>query len=73
MTLEQYDKLLASQHNTCATCLSDDPGSGRNWRIDHCHKTKKVRGLLCHKCNVALGLVNDNTVTLERMIKYLRR
>ena len=39
--------------------------------IDHDHKTNKVRGVLCHNCNTALGLVGDNIDTLSSMITYL--
>ena len=40
--------------------------------VDHNHKTNKVRGLLCHNCNRALGLLQDNTETLENAINYLK-
>jgi hypothetical protein len=41
--------------------------------IDHCHSTGKVRGLLCHNCNRALGLFQDNITMLNDAIKYLER
>ena len=40
---------------------------------DHCHKTKKFRGWLCRKCNLVLGLVDDNPETLSKLIKFLKR
>ena len=40
--------------------------------IDHCHNTGKVRGILCHNCNVSLGLIKDNTQILLNMISYLK-
>jgi len=40
--------------------------------IDHCHSTNKIRGVLCNNCNTALGLVGDNTQTLQSMIEYLQ-
>ena len=40
--------------------------------VDHCHQTKTIRGLLCHKCNIALGHMNDNPEQLERAATYLR-
>lgn len=39
--------------------------------IDYCHKTNKIRGLLCSNCNTALGLVKDSKDILGKMIKYL--
>ena len=73
MSLDQYDALLKAQNNCCATCKSSEPG-GRSkiyFHVDHCHKTGKVRGLLCSACNQALGLIKDNLDTLKEMIKYV--
>ena len=39
--------------------------------MDHCHKTKKIRGLLCHTCNSGLGMFKDNIEYLKNAIKYL--
>ena len=41
--------------------------------IDHCHKSGKIRGLLCHVCNTFLGAVKDDTRILKKMISYLER
>ena len=49
---------------------------GRNsgpWVIDHCHATKKFRGWLCHKCNRALGHLNDSPELLTRALEYLSK
>ena len=51
----------------CEACGATD----RKLCIDHDHKTNKVRGLLCHNCNTALGLLNDDTSLLSTLIKYL--
>ena len=74
ITQQDYDKMIAEQNNQCAICKTTDPG-GRHksnyFVVDHCHTTGKVRKLLCHNCNTALGLVGDNISTLQTMIEYL--
>jgi hypothetical protein len=76
ITQQDYDMMLAEQNNQCAICETTEPG-GRHtsnyFVVDHCHTTHKVRKLLCHHCNTALGLVGDNISTLEEMIKYLQK
>lgn len=65
-------KILMSQENCCAICRSDNAG-GRwgKWHIDHNHNTGQVRGLLCHYCNVMLGLAEDDVVRLRAAADYL--
>jgi len=65
-----YDMFLASQENKCAICKADSAGA-RNWHIDHCHRTKKVRGLLCHHCNLMLGNARDSWEILSNAMYYL--
>jgi Recombination endonuclease VII len=72
LTPEQYAVMLEQQGHRCAVCRTDDTGSSRGrFFVDHCHSTNAVRGLLCHNCNSALGLLKDNTATLTRAIEYL--
>jgi len=70
---DQYLALLRKQKNRCAICRKrfiDTP----KYRccVDHCHKTKRVRGLLCHRCNVAIGLLDEDPVRIGRIVGYLR-
>ena len=74
MTPEEFTSLLESQENKCAICKTLDPGGRYNkFHVDHCHKTEKIRGLLCHKCNYALGYFQDNSSNLLRAIQYLEQ
>ena len=70
MTIDDYNALLIKQNNVCAICMQVCQ-SGRRLCVDHCHVTGKVRGLLCHKCNVGIGLLNDDKNLLSNAIKYL--
>jgi hypothetical protein len=73
ITQEEHDAMLASQGGECALCGSDSPNSANaSWAVDHCHSTGRVRGILCHPCNTALGLLKDNTDTLLRAVDYLK-
>jgi len=72
LTEADFGAMLEAQGGGCAICGSTDPGNG-SFRIDHDHISNRVRGLLCHKCNVALGLMGDDPDRLEAGAAYLRR
>ena len=73
ITVDDYDKMLAEQSGVCAICSRPERITGRkNLAVDHCHKTKKIRGLLCGHCNTALGKFDDSIHLLEKAIMYLR-
>lgn len=75
MTHLDYLTLLDAQDGFCAGCkkhfslCSTDRGSYLH--VDHDHNTGRVRGLLCGKCNKALGLLNDDPEVLHRLASYL--
>ncbi len=56
----------------CGICKTMTPTS-RGWDVDHCHRTGKKRGILCHKHNLLLGLCDDSIQILENAIAYLRK
>lgn len=69
---EDYLLLVEQQKGKCAICQTKEPkGRNNKFHIDHDHSTGKVRGLLCHHCNVALGSFFDNIQFLKNAIKYL--
>jgi hypothetical protein len=67
LTLKDYRAIVARQGNACAICRRSD----RPLVVDHCHVTKKVRRLLCNKCNVGLGCFNDDSRLLRAAAAYL--
>lgn len=72
ISLEDYNNLFTKQNGCCAICKIDQQALKKKLFVDHCHKTSKVRGLLCHKCNFAIGLLSDSTDLLAVTIKYLQ-
>lgn len=71
MTVEMYNQLLQKQNGGCAICGRKPKTKPLN--VDHCHKTGKIRGLLCPPCNRSLGILGDNEDSLLKVIDYLRK
>jgi hypothetical protein len=70
ITPEDYDAMLTQQNGRCAACRNG-PREGRPLCVDHCHKTKAVRGLLCDSCNVCAGHIESDRYAL--VVEYLTR
>lgn len=72
---EECDRMHLIQDSACKICLRINSmsknGIVKRLSVDHCHSTGKVRGLLCTKCNSALGLIGDDLKILDRMKEYL--
>lgn len=71
ITLDQFKEMFRSQGNNCAICRRDS-SNGKNWHVDHCHETNKIRGILCHPCNLMIGHAGDNVATLLSAVEYLK-
>lgn len=71
LSKEDYEKLVEQADNKCMICGGQN--KSKSLHIDHCHATKKVRGLLCHGCNTALGLFKENIETMLKAIEYLKK
>lgn len=80
ISIKEYNEILKTQDDKCAICnRSQIDNNIHNLTrkptflpVDHCHKTGKIRGLLCGNCNVALGLFQDNPEILLKAITYLK-
>jgi len=73
VTLEEYEIRLQNQDYKCLICESvHDPSSPhKRLYIDHDHVSGKVRGLLCQRCNSALGLLDDSRKLIQKAMEYL--
>lgn len=80
ITLDEKDAMLAAQGGVCACCGTDEP-KGRGWATDHNHACcpgirscgKCIRGVICSRCNMALGQFDDDPEKLRSAIAYLER
>lgn len=70
ITADEYAALMAGG---CHVCGATGHQSGRRLHIDHCHRTGRVRGALCHACNTALGLAGESPGRLRQLAEYLEQ
>ena len=81
LTPERYDEILQAQGGVCLGCGRNPSDSTREFAVDHDHSCcpgkescgECVRGILCGKCNSALGMVDDNIQTLTNLVSYLSK
>ncbi|MEA2717977.1 MAG: hypothetical protein QOI99_2294 [Actinomycetota bacterium] len=70
VTIEQYDELLVSQGGRCAICRRE-PRPDSSLHLDHDHESGQLRGILCFRCNNALGDFDDDASLLHAAVRYL--
>lgn len=70
LTEETFDLLFTGACHICSTVLEKE---SRETYVDHCHTTGKVRGILCHHCNILLGNAKDSVDILEKAKLYLEK
>jgi len=71
ISLEYFNMLNNQQKGLCKICGGPPTSGYLRLSVDHCHKTGKIRGLLCNHCNAMLGYSRDNTIILKAGIQYL--
>lgn len=75
ISLDEYVALKKKQRGVCAICKRNDRFGNRPPRLhlDHSHKNGKVRGLLCHTCNIGIAYFKDNPKRLKSAAAYLMK
>lgn len=74
--LDVYEKMLVAQGGVCLICKEKETRKNKHTgtcrlHVDHCHKTGKVRGLLCQRCNFGIGNFREDSGIMLEAIKYL--
>ena len=77
LTVEDFEAMFEVQGGVCAICGLEDEkkrqdGTSFPLSVDHDHETSQVRGLLCSRCNMALGLFRDSPEVLASALDYIR-
>ena len=72
MSTAEYQKIFNEQKGRCEICRCEVTAQRYGvFKVDHDHKTGKVRGLLCHHCNFGIGMFKDNPELCRSAIDYL--
>lgn len=75
--LAKYQEMLLAQNGVCAICSKPETsvvnGKIKPLAVDHCHNSEKIRGLLCARCNQAVGLFGEDVNALSKAIDYLHK
>lgn len=64
---------LRQQGGCCAICRTSEPRGKGDWHLDHDHRDGRVRGVLCHGCNTALGMLRDDPARARAAADYIDR
>lgn len=72
LSVDEYEQMYKEADGKCQVCGISEQSLNKRLAVDHCHITKKVRGLLCQKCNTALGQLNDNLEIISSLYSYLK-
>lgn len=67
----EYEEMLERQGGGCAICGANESHDKNRLSVDHCHKTNRVRGILCAHCNHAIGKFTDDPARLRKAADYL--
>lgn len=76
INLLQYEEMFEAQNGVCKICEQPETAIDKSTKatkalsVDHCHDTLKIRGLLCHRCNVGIGSLMHNPNLIRKAALY---
>lgn len=73
ITLNKYLSILLLQDNCCKICGLNMDNYSKYFDVDHNHENNQVRGLLCNRCNMGIGLLRDDFNLVKNAIDYLEK
>lgn len=75
ISYEEYLKYVEADNTSCSICdkqlVLHSSDTQETVCLDHCHATGKIRGVLCNRCNIAIGILGDNPEKFKRALTYL--
>lgn len=72
LSVDEYKEMYEEAGGCCQVCGVEESKLNKRLAVDHCHTTGKVRGLLCSKCNTALGQLDDDLNKISALYSYLK-
>jgi hypothetical protein len=73
LTREQWQVIYNKQNGSCAICGKSQDKLGYTLQVDYDHNTGRVRGLLCKRCNLGIGMFGENVENINKAIRYLEK
>jgi len=73
ITQEEWKAIFQRQRGCCAICGKSQDKLGYKLQIDYDHNTGKVRGLLCRKCNMGIGMFGEDVENINKAMRYLEK
>ena len=71
ITEADYQLMFDYQQGQCGICKTHQDDLSKRLAVDHCHETGRIRGLLCVKCNLAVGAFSDKKETIWRAYRWV--
>jgi len=69
---DEYNEKQRTQNGRCAICNRPQSEFTERFSVDHSHSTGQIRGLLCHRCNLGIGLFMDDDTLILKAYNYLK-